>query len=47
VIRADTRDGKTLDAHEGLFRIVAPSEKRPGRWVRQVNRIEVRFTAAQ
>lgn len=42
-ILADTRDGKPLDAHEGPFRIIVPAEKRPGRWVRQVQNIELRF----
>ena len=41
VLLADTRDGKPLDAGEGPFRLVAPAEKRPGRWVRQVTRIDV------
>lgn len=44
-ILADTRDGKPLDAHEGPYRIIVPGEKRPGRWVRQVQRIELRFAA--
>lgn len=46
-ILADTRDGKPLDAHEGPFRLVVPDEKRPGRWVRQVERIELRSAPAQ
>lgn len=41
VLLVDTRDGKPLDAGEGPFRLVAPAEKRPGRWVRQVTRIDV------
>lgn len=41
VILADRRDGKPLAADEGPFRIIAPIEKRPGRWVRQVTRIDV------
>jgi hypothetical protein len=36
IILADKRDGKPLDAKEGPLRIVAPGEKRPARWVRQV-----------
>jgi hypothetical protein len=36
IILADKRDGKLLDAGEGPFRIVAPGDKRPARWVRQV-----------
>jgi hypothetical protein len=36
IILADKRDGKALDAKEGPFRIVAPGDKRPARWIRQV-----------
>lgn len=36
IILADKRNGKPLDAKEGPFRIVAPGDKRPARWVRQV-----------
>src|SRR5713101_9736134 len=36
IILADKRDGKPLDAKEGPLRIVAPGDKRPARWVRQV-----------
>ncbi|ANB17514.1 molybdopterin-dependent oxidoreductase [Dokdonella koreensis] len=41
VILADRRDGKPLAADEGPFRIIAPREARPGRWVRQVVAIDV------
>ena len=41
VLVADRRDGKPLDATEGPLRIVAPAEKRPARWVRQLVRITV------
>ena len=36
IILADKRDGKPLDAKEGPLRIIAPGDKRPARWVRQV-----------
>ena len=36
IILADKRDGKALDAKEGPLRIVAPGDKRPARWIRQV-----------
>jgi hypothetical protein len=36
IIVADKRNGKPLDAKEGPLRIVAPGDKRPARWVRQV-----------
>lgn len=41
IILADKREGKTLDAKEGPFRIVAPGDKRPARWVRQVATLRV------
>ena len=41
IILADKRDGKPLDAKEGPFRIVAPGDKRPARWVRQVTGLRV------
>lgn len=41
VLLVDARDGKPLTAEEGPFRLVAPAEKRPGRWVRQLTKIEV------
>lgn len=37
----DTCDGKALDANDGPLRLIAPDEKRPARWVRQVESIEV------
>lgn len=40
-VLADRRDGKALDAKEGPFRLVIAREKRAGRWVRQVNQIEL------
>lgn len=36
IILADRRDGKTLPAAEGPWRVIVPSEKRHERWVRQV-----------
>lgn len=41
VILADRHDGQRIDPTQGPFRIIAPGEKRPGRWVRQVTRIDV------
>jgi hypothetical protein len=37
-----TRDGKPLSDHDGPFQLVAPGEKRPSRWVRQVTALRVR-----
>lgn len=41
IILADKEDGKPLDAREGPFRIVAPGDKRPARWIRQVTELKV------
>ena len=41
VIVADTMDGAALTAKEGPFKIVAPHEKRPARWVRMLKSITV------
>jgi hypothetical protein len=41
IILADKRDGKLLDAKEGPFRIVAPGDQRPARWIRQVTTLRV------
>jgi DMSO/TMAO reductase YedYZ molybdopterin-dependent catalytic subunit len=42
ILLADTKDGQPFSPHEGPFRIVVPGEKRPARWVRQVNAVTVR-----
>ena len=34
-------EGKPLEAKDGPFRIVAPGEKRPARWIRQVTAIDL------
>jgi hypothetical protein len=41
IILADKRNGKPLDGKEGPFRIVAPGDKRPARWIRQVASMKV------
>jgi len=41
IIVADTMDGSPLPPKEGPFRIVAPHEKRPARWVRMLKSIIV------
>jgi DMSO/TMAO reductase YedYZ molybdopterin-dependent catalytic subunit len=41
VIVADTMDGAPLGAKLGPFRLVAPHEKRPARWVRMLKSITV------
>jgi DMSO/TMAO reductase YedYZ molybdopterin-dependent catalytic subunit len=39
IIVADTMDGAPLSEKEGPFKIVAPHEKRPARWIRMVTAI--------
>ena len=41
VIVADTMDGAPLAVKQGPFRLVAPREKRPARWVRMLKSITV------
>jgi len=41
ILLADKRDGKALDEKQGPFRIVAPGDKRPARWIRQVTAIRL------
>lgn len=43
ILLADRRDGHPLGNVEGPLRIVVPGEKRPARWVRQVNDIELQM----
>ena len=46
VIVADTMDGAPLGAKQGPFKLVAPHEKRPARWVRMLKSLTVvRFPA--
>jgi DMSO/TMAO reductase YedYZ molybdopterin-dependent catalytic subunit len=47
VIVADTMDGAPLGDKLGPFRLVAPHEKRPARWVRMLRSITVVRTTAQ
>ena len=42
VLLADRRNGKPLLFDTGPWQIVVPNDKRPARWIRQVNKIEVR-----
>ena len=46
VIVADTMDGAPLGANQGPFRLVAPHEKRPARWVRMLKSITVTRAAS-
>jgi DMSO/TMAO reductase YedYZ molybdopterin-dependent catalytic subunit len=45
VLVADTMDGAPLGAKLGPFRLVAPHEKRPARWVRMLKTVTVVATA--
>jgi DMSO/TMAO reductase YedYZ molybdopterin-dependent catalytic subunit len=47
IIVADTLDGAPLPEKEGPFKIVAPREKRPARWVRMLKSINVVRVAKQ
>jgi hypothetical protein len=41
VLIADTRDGRSLTADEGPLRLVAPGDRYPVRWLRNVVRVTV------
>ena len=41
IILADKRDGKVLGPKEGPYRVLAPGDKRPARWIRQVTELKV------
>jgi DMSO/TMAO reductase YedYZ molybdopterin-dependent catalytic subunit len=41
IIVADTLDGAPLGENEGPFKLVAPHEKRPARWVRMLKSLTV------
>jgi hypothetical protein len=47
VIVADTMDGAPLGDKLGPFRLVAPHEKRPARWVRMLKSLTVVHPTAQ
>ena len=47
IIVADTMNGEPLAPKQGPFRLVAPHEKRPARWVRMLKSITVVRAAAQ
>ncbi|HEX4543314.1 MAG TPA: molybdopterin-dependent oxidoreductase [Candidatus Acidoferrum sp.] len=47
VIVADTMDGTPLPAKQGPFKLVAPHDKRPARWVRMVKSITLVRVPAQ
>jgi DMSO/TMAO reductase YedYZ molybdopterin-dependent catalytic subunit len=47
VLVADTMDGAALGANQGPFKLVAPHEKRPARWVRMLKSITVVRAAIQ
>jgi len=41
ILLADRVDGAPLDAKHGPFRLVVPRDKRPARWIRMLQKIEV------
>jgi hypothetical protein len=41
VLMVDTMDGGPLAADQGPFKLVAPHEKRPARWVKMVKSITI------
>lgn len=43
ILLADSVDGAPFPAGIGPYRVIVPGEKKPARWVREVNAIEVRL----
>lgn len=43
-ILAIEKDGQEIPNGEGPFRIIAPNDKRPARWIREVRQIKVLFS---
>jgi hypothetical protein len=43
IMLATEKDGSPLSTGEGPFRIVAPNDKKPARWIREVRSIKVAF----
>jgi len=43
VLLAYQVDGKPLPAGEGPFRLVAPADKKPARWIREITTVKVQF----
>jgi len=41
VLVADTLDGKPMESPQGPFKLIAPDDIRPERWVRMVTRIRI------
>jgi hypothetical protein len=42
VLLADTMDGRALEPPQGPFKLIAPNDLRPERWVRMVTKIVIR-----
>ena len=41
VLIADTLDGKPMESPQGPFKLIAPDDIRPERWVRMITRIRI------
>lgn len=43
ILVADASNGKPLSTEQGPFRLIVPEDKKPARWIRMLERIEVRM----
>ncbi len=43
ILVADSSNGKPLTAEQGPFRLIVPEDKKPARWIRMLDRIEVKM----
>jgi len=46
ILVADTSGGAPLSAEQGPFRLIVPEDQKPARWVRMLEKIEVRIPDA-
>jgi hypothetical protein len=46
ILIADASDGKPLPAEDGPLRLIVPEDKKPARWIRMLERIDLKMPEA-
>ena len=46
ILVADSREGKPLAPEHGPFQLIVPEDKKPARWIRMLERIDVKLPEA-
>ena len=46
ILIADSSDGKPLSAEDGPLRLIVPEDKKPARWIRMLERIDLKMPEA-